>query len=166
MRLSAVPSDKLSHTGHPGEEAWFPENPAHLFIYLVEVFIAEEMDLSRLEAVLALALVKDVGLELPAGTLSGGHHGSGTADPRFVFSPPSPKNSTAQSCRSTETPPRAAVNTARTAAPVVRGAHRKTDEAGAFRNPQGMERCFRCTLVRCLPMVKRGVTAMSRRRNA
>lgn len=35
------------------------------------------MDLSRLEAVLAFALVEDVRLELPARTLSGGHSWSG-----------------------------------------------------------------------------------------
>lgn len=67
-------------------------------VYLVKVFIAEQMDLSRLEAVLAFALVEDVRLELPARTLSGGHNWSGQLTCALSVLP-LPKNLTAQFCR-------------------------------------------------------------------
>lgn len=41
--------------------------------HLVEILVVEQVGLAGLEAVLALALVEDVGLELPAGIVLGGH---------------------------------------------------------------------------------------------
>nr|XP_044622585.1 basic proline-rich protein-like [Equus asinus] len=52
-----------------------PARPAHLR----QVLVVEQMGLARLEAVLTLALVEDVGLELPARVLLGRRHGRAAA---------------------------------------------------------------------------------------
>lgn len=56
--------------------------------YLLHVSVAEEMQLAGLEAVLTLALVKDVGLKLAARTRC--------LFPRHVASPPATSSSVAQ----------------------------------------------------------------------
>lgn len=50
--------------------------------HLVEVLVVEQVGLAGLEAVLALALVEDVGLELPARVVLGGHGASRSAPPQ------------------------------------------------------------------------------------
>lgn len=56
--------------------------------YLLRVSVSEEMQLAGLEAVLALALVEDVGLELPARTRC--------LLPRHVTPPPATSGSVAR----------------------------------------------------------------------
>lgn len=73
--------------------------------HLVEILVVEQVGLAGLEAVLALALVEDVGLELPARVVLGGH-GAPRAAPRPLSAPrsartaapPPPRPSRAAAC--------------------------------------------------------------------
>lgn len=98
--------------------------------HLVEILVVEQVGLAGLEAVLALALVEDVGLELPAGIVLGGH---GAARAR-----------SAPAQRPAERPPAAAPIAA---APRPRGASRQrknqhgtpTNTAGGKKIKRGSE---------------------------